>query len=239
MVAEPDVSGRAGPRPDTEHRAAVPPGQRRGREVVLFHSVLGVRPGIRQWAERFCAAGYRVHVPDLYDGAVFDSIPAGMQYLERLGGIPALIARSRAAVAHLPPDVVYAGFSNGAAIAELFAATRAGARGGDPRARRAPRGRARGDRMARIRPGPSALHDRRPLPEPGARGRVRCRRPPGRSGPGAVRLSRNRASLRGPRSPRLRSGRRSAPLRTRARRPRAHGRRSDRQWLRPNTSTDT
>jgi dienelactone hydrolase len=70
-----------------------------------------------------------VHVPDLYDGAVFDGYAEGLRHLETLGGIPALVARSEAAVAHLPPDVVYAGFSNGAASAELLAATRPGARG--------------------------------------------------------------------------------------------------------------
>lgn len=38
-------------------------------------------------------------------------------------------ARAAAAVAHLPNEVMYAGFSNGGACAELLAATRSGARG--------------------------------------------------------------------------------------------------------------
>ncbi len=63
------------------------------------------------------------------DGAVFDDIPAGLRHMEDIGGIVALVARTQAAVADLPPDLVYAGFSNGAASAELLAATRPGARG--------------------------------------------------------------------------------------------------------------
>jgi len=39
------------------------------------------------------------------------------------------MTRSHAAVADLPSDLVYAGFSNGAASAELLAVTRPGARG--------------------------------------------------------------------------------------------------------------
>lgn len=116
-------AGAHRPEPGAPHEPA------RGCDVVVFHSVLGLRPGVRRWADRLRAAGHRVHVPDLYDGAVFDAIPAGMEYLERLGGIPALIARGQAAVAHLPREIVYAGFSNGAALAELLAATRPGARG--------------------------------------------------------------------------------------------------------------
>jgi dienelactone hydrolase len=102
---------------------------RAGRcEVVLFHSALGLRPGVRAWADRLRAAGHRVHVPDLYGGPVFDDVEAGMRHVASIGGVPALVARSQEAVAALPADLVYAGFSNGAASAELLAATRPGAR---------------------------------------------------------------------------------------------------------------
>ena len=117
------IVSNASPRP------ARPDASARPCEVVLFHSVLGLRPGVRRWAERIRAAGHRVHVPDLYDGVVFDDIATGLRHVEALGGIPALVARSQAAVAELPQDLVYAGFSNGAASAELLAATRPGARG--------------------------------------------------------------------------------------------------------------
>lgn len=97
--------------------------------VVLFHSVLGLRPAVRHWADQLRAAGHTVHLPDLYDGAVFDNYADGMRHVETIGGIPALIARSQAAVAELPQDLVYAGFSNGAVAAELLALTRPDARG--------------------------------------------------------------------------------------------------------------
>ena len=105
------------------------PSRRDGVETVLFHSVLGVRPAVRAWAERLRAAGHVVHVPDLYDGEVFDDYTAAFAHVERIGGIPALIERTHAVVAHLANDLVYAGFSNGSVSAQLLAATRPGARG--------------------------------------------------------------------------------------------------------------
>jgi dienelactone hydrolase len=99
------------------------------REIVLFHSVLGLRPGVLRWAERLRAEGYVVHTPDLYDGEVFDDYEAGFAKVEAIGGIGALIERTNAAVAGLPERVVYAGFSNGGASAQLLALARPGARG--------------------------------------------------------------------------------------------------------------
>jgi len=46
-----------------------------------------------------------------------------------MGGIPELITRTKAVVADLPADLVYAGFSLGGVSAELLAATRPGAKG--------------------------------------------------------------------------------------------------------------
>lgn len=104
-------------------------GSRAGCDVVLFHSVLGVRPAVLEWADRLREAGHTVHVPDLYDGKAFSTFADGFQHLQRIGGIPTLVARTQDAVRELPPALVYAGFSNGAASAELLAATRPGARG--------------------------------------------------------------------------------------------------------------
>ena len=39
---------------------------RRYEIIVLFHSVLGLRPAIQDWAERLREKGHRVHTPDLY-----------------------------------------------------------------------------------------------------------------------------------------------------------------------------
>jgi dienelactone hydrolase len=99
-------------------------------DVVLFHSVLGVRRGVTDAAERIEAMGHRVHVPNLYDdGVVFDDYEPAMAHVESIGSYPALMQRSRAAVEGLQADLVYAGFSNGGGSAEYLALTRPGARG--------------------------------------------------------------------------------------------------------------
>ena len=46
-------------------------------EVVLFHSVLGLRPGVIAAGDRLRVAGHKVHTPDLYDGEVFDDLDDG------------------------------------------------------------------------------------------------------------------------------------------------------------------
>ena len=98
-------------------------------EIILFHSVLGVRRGVTDAAERLRAAGHAVHVPNLYeDGVVFDDYDKGIAYVESIGSYAKLLKRTRAAVRDLPNDVVYAGFSNGGASAEYLAATRPGAK---------------------------------------------------------------------------------------------------------------
>jgi dienelactone hydrolase len=97
-------------------------------EVVLYHSAYGLTPGVLQWADQLREGGYIVYTPDLYDGDVFENKLAAAEKIQELG-FDELIARSRAAVASLPSGLVYAGFSNGGAFAELLAATRPGARG--------------------------------------------------------------------------------------------------------------
>ena len=97
-------------------------------EVVVFHSALGLRPGLLQWVDCLRAAGHDVHAPDLYDGDVFDEATSAIAKIQELGW-DEILRRSLAAVADLPEDLVYIGFSNAAACAELLAATRPGARG--------------------------------------------------------------------------------------------------------------
>ena len=98
------------------------------RELVLFHSVLGLRRGVLQWAERLRAAGHTVHTPDLYNGRVFDDFPVAAQHFQSIG-IQEMMSRSQRAVESLPEHLVYAGFSNGGASAEFLAATRPSAVG--------------------------------------------------------------------------------------------------------------
>ena len=96
--------------------------------IVVFHSALGLRPAIHTFAASLRALGHVVYTPDLFDGEVFDNLEDGVRKRDALG-IPALTARAQAAVADLPAEVVYAGFSMGAAAAQFLAATRPGAVG--------------------------------------------------------------------------------------------------------------
>src|SRR5215207_6915507 len=81
-------------------------------EVVLFHSVLGLRPGVLAAADRLRAARHTLHAPDLYDGEVFDDLDDGMRKEEALG-YREIARRARESVAGLPEGLVYAGFSMG------------------------------------------------------------------------------------------------------------------------------
>ena len=95
-------------------------------EVVLFHSLLGLRPGVIAAADRLRAAGHTLHTPDYYDGEVFDDLDDGLRKEEALG-YQEIARRAREAVAGLPAGLVFAGFSLGAVHAELLAASRPGA----------------------------------------------------------------------------------------------------------------
>jgi dienelactone hydrolase len=97
-------------------------------EVVLFHSALGLRPGVTVAADRLRAAGHTVHAPDYYDGEVFDDLDEGLRKRDALGYVE-IVGRARESVTGLPAGLVLAGFSLGAVPAELLAATTPGARG--------------------------------------------------------------------------------------------------------------
>ena len=97
-------------------------------EVVLFHSVLGLRLGVIAAADRLRAAGHTVHTPDLYDGETFDELDDGMRKEGALGHRE-ITRRAREAVVRLPEALVFAGFSMGVAYAELLSASRPGVLG--------------------------------------------------------------------------------------------------------------
>ena len=96
--------------------------------VVLFHSGLGLTKHVLDFADMLRADGHEVTTPDLYDGEVFDNLAAGVAKRDAVG-IPELSRRAAAAVESLPPDLVYMGFSMGAASAQALAFTRPGALG--------------------------------------------------------------------------------------------------------------
>jgi dienelactone hydrolase len=97
-------------------------------QVILFHHAQGRTPGILAFADELRAAGHDVTVPDLYDGATFETLDAGMAHLREVGS-DEILARGVAAAAELPPATVYAGFSLGAMSAQKLAQTRPGAKG--------------------------------------------------------------------------------------------------------------
>ncbi|HEV2639417.1 MAG TPA: dienelactone hydrolase family protein [Actinocrinis sp.] len=98
-------------------------------EIVLFHSILGLRPAVGEAADRLRAAGHTVHTPDLFGGRTFDEYDPAFAWVESSGVDQQLVDLTHAAVESLPAGLVYAGFSLGAFCAELLAGTRPGARG--------------------------------------------------------------------------------------------------------------
>lgn len=97
-------------------------------EVIVFHHVLGLTPGITAFAERLRDAGHTVHTPDSFDGRTFYTLEEGLGYARDVG-FGELTERATAAAYDLPEEVVYAGFSLGVAPAQELAQTRPGARG--------------------------------------------------------------------------------------------------------------
>jgi dienelactone hydrolase len=97
-------------------------------EVILFHHAHGLTSGVRDFAERLRKAGHTVHLPDLYEGRVFDSLEEGMAYAREVG-FGVIEERGRRAAEALPNDLVYAGFSLGVMSAQMLAQTRPGAKG--------------------------------------------------------------------------------------------------------------
>jgi dienelactone hydrolase len=94
-------------------------------EVLLFHHVQGLTPGVVAFADRLRAAGHAVHTPDLYGGRVFRTIGEGLEF----SGGTDVAGRAAAAAADLPAELVYAGISAGAVHAQRLAQTRSGATG--------------------------------------------------------------------------------------------------------------
>ena len=97
-------------------------------EVILFHHVAGLTEGVRSFADRLRAGGHTVHTPDLFGGETAATIDEGLALVDRIGD-EELQSRAQAALAALPGELVYGGFSYGSGMAQCFAQTRPGARG--------------------------------------------------------------------------------------------------------------
>ena len=96
-------------------------------EVLLFHHVHGLTDGCLAFADDLRAAGHVVHAPDLYDGKTFTDRDEGMAYAREVG-FDTILERGRLAAESLPDELVYGGFSMGAAAAQMLAQIRPGAR---------------------------------------------------------------------------------------------------------------
>lgn len=91
--------------------------------IALFHSVLGVRPGVLAAADLLRAHGHSVLVVDQYDGRVFDDYEEASAFADTIG-YPALMQRAVDGVRDVPDGFVAAGFSNGGGMAEYVATQR-------------------------------------------------------------------------------------------------------------------
>lgn len=92
-------------------------------DIVLFHSILGLRPAERALAAVFRAGGHRVALPDLYDGATAGDYEAGFHLHDRVGDA-AILERAAAALEAAPAEAVLAGISFGAFLVGQFWSTR-------------------------------------------------------------------------------------------------------------------
>ncbi|HEY5882589.1 MAG TPA: dienelactone hydrolase family protein [Nakamurella sp.] len=97
-------------------------------QVLLFHHIQGLTPGVIALANQFRDAGHIVHTPDLYGGRTFVTIEEGAAFSEGQDA-PDLSALADAAAAYLPRELVYVGVSSGVMHAQRLAQTRAGAAG--------------------------------------------------------------------------------------------------------------
>lgn len=91
--------------------------------IALFHSVLGVRAGIKDAAARLRNAGHTVTVIDQYDGKSFNDYESAGAYAAEVG-FPELMRRALEGVAPLPDGFAVVGFSNGGGMATHVAVNR-------------------------------------------------------------------------------------------------------------------
>lgn len=93
-------------------------------DIALFHSVLGVRAGVLDAADRLRGQGHRVQVVDQYDGRVFDDYQQAGAFVDEHGGYPPLMQSAVDGVRELPDGFLCLGFSNGGGMSEFVASRR-------------------------------------------------------------------------------------------------------------------
>jgi dienelactone hydrolase len=97
-------------------------------EVLVFHHAQGLTEGVHAFADRLRDAGHKVTLPDLYEGATFESLADGLAYAREIG-FDTIVERGRLAAQGVAAETVYAGFSLGAMPAQMLAQRTPGAKG--------------------------------------------------------------------------------------------------------------
>ncbi|MER7013521.1 dienelactone hydrolase family protein [Saccharopolyspora sp. NPDC000359] len=98
-------------------------------DILLLHSVHGLRPAVHAAADRLREAGHDVHVPDLFDGRTAETVEEGLRISDEIGRDELLRRAVQVAAPLSERGLVYAGLSLGAALAQNLALADEKARG--------------------------------------------------------------------------------------------------------------
>jgi dienelactone hydrolase len=96
-------------------------------QVLLFHTALGLRPGVRWFAQQLEQRGLDVRTVDLYGGAFFDDLTAGIEHRDAVGR-DELLRRTSVLLDEDRP-VIPVGMSLGCRFAQWLSQHHARARG--------------------------------------------------------------------------------------------------------------
>lgn len=89
-------------------------------QIILYHSVLGIRNSEKKMADLMRKLGFEVSVPDLYGGQIFDHYEEALVLFNEMG-VAGLVEQAQKALGDTTGPVIFAGFSNGGALAEVMA----------------------------------------------------------------------------------------------------------------------
>ncbi|MDX8355591.1 dienelactone hydrolase family protein [Cognatiyoonia sp. IB215182] len=96
--------------------------------IILYHSVLGLRPVEKALAAEWRNAGHAVATPDLFDGRTAETYDGGFAILNDIG-LKTVTERALAAADEQPDNLVLAGVSMGAGMASRAWSAKPGASG--------------------------------------------------------------------------------------------------------------
>lgn len=94
-------------------------------EIIVLHHALGLTAGVEAFGNALAVAGHDVVTPDLFDGATFDTVDAGVAHAQTIGFDAIAEIGARAADA-CGDQIVVVGFSLGVLPAQKIAQQRPG-----------------------------------------------------------------------------------------------------------------